>query len=99
MTHPIIKLMLFALLMALPAACSQTPRPAPGTRVVYQDVVREVQRPCPVAIPQRPAPLARPLPDSPARLVDLLTAKLKEWAGEGGYGDRADAALHTCTEE
>lgn len=71
--------------------------PQVGTKVVYQEVVKEVQRPCPVVKPPLPEKLARPLPSNPARLVDLLTAKLIEWAGPGGYGERADAALTTCT--
>lgn len=77
------------------SACTTTPEPI-GTKVVYQGVLKEVQRPCPVAKPARPAPLARPLPNDPGRLVDLLTAKLTEWAGAGGYGERADAALESC---
>jgi hypothetical protein len=68
-----------------------------GTKVVYQTVEKEVQRPCPVTVPTKPAPLAKPLPSDPARLVDLLTAKLIEWAGTGGYGERADDALKVCT--
>lgn len=83
------------LLLLLPG-CAHAPAPAPGVRVEYRDVVREVERPCPVAVPVRPSPLERPLPSDPARLVDLLTAKLTEWAGEGMYGDKAQAALDRC---
>lgn len=96
MRAPFQLLTFVALLMFLPS-CSGTPRPEPGTRVVYQDVVREVKRPCPVEQPRRPAPLERPLPDNAAGLIDLLTAKLTEWAGDGGYGDQAEAAIDTCT--
>jgi hypothetical protein len=49
-----------------------------GTKVVYQTVEKEVQRPCPVTVPTKPA-------------------KLIEWAGTGGYGERADDALKVCT--
>ena len=69
----------------------------PGIKVEYREVLKEVPRPCPVLKPTRPAPLARPLPTDPARIVDLLVAKLTEWAGAGGYGERADAAIDTCT--
>lgn len=98
MRHLAIYAALFVVALIVPA-CTRTPPPASATRVVYQDVVKEVSRPCPVKAPQRPGPLARPLPDSPGRVIDLLAAKLKEWAGDGGYGDRADAALKTCTKE
>lgn len=81
------------------AGCAATPHPAPGVRVEYRDVIKEVQRPCPVSVPERPAPLKRPLPDSPARLIDLLTAKLAEYAGDGKYADQAEAALKKCTKE
>ena len=84
-----------ALCVAL-AACGGHVESA-GTKVVYQEVIKEVQRPCPATKPLRPAPLARPLPQDPARLVDLLVAKLTEWAGPGGYGERADAVIATCT--
>lgn len=77
------------------AACSTTSQPA--VKVVYQEVVKEVQRPCPVTKPVTPGKLDRPLPADPARLVDLLVAKLLEWAGPGGYGERADSAIETCT--
>jgi hypothetical protein len=68
-----------------------------GEKVIYQDRLVEVPRPCPVTKPVKPKPLARPLPADPARLIDLLAGKLLEWAGPGGYGERADAAITTCT--
>ncbi|AHE55992.1 hypothetical protein [Sphingomonas sanxanigenens] len=71
--------------------------PSPGIRVETVEVVREVQRPCPVTPPVRPAPLERPLPADAAALAALLGARLAEWAGPGGYGDRAAAALAICT--
>jgi hypothetical protein len=82
----------YSLLLGLRASTESA-----GTKVVYQTVEKEVQRPCPVTVPTKPAPLAKPLPSDPARLVDLLTAKLIEWAGTGGYGERADDALKVCT--
>jgi hypothetical protein len=84
-----------ALSVAL-TACGPTHVDSPGTKVVFQRVEVPVQQPCPVTKPVRPGPLARPLPVDPARLVDLLAAKLQEWAGVGGYGERADAAIATC---
>lgn len=78
------------------AGCASgiTPPPAIEIRTVTKTV--EVQKPCPVTIPQRPAKLATPLPNDAVRLAALLGAKLVEWAGPGGYGDRADAALRKC---
>jgi len=29
--------------------------------------------------------------------VSLLAGKLTEWAGEGGYAERAEAAIAICT--
>lgn len=98
MRHPIVLAALAAVALVVPACTSQV-RPAPGTKVVYQDVVRETQRPCPGPKPIRPGALPRPLPESPARLIDLLTAQLAKWAGPGGYGDQADAALERCMKE
>ena len=78
------------------AGCGAGERPAPQIKVEYRDVYRETQKPCPVKRPALPKPLARPFPTDPARLVDLLTAKLTEWAGAGGYGERADGAILRC---
>lgn len=82
---------------ALLAACGTgvTPPPAVEVRTVVKTV--EVAKPCPVTIPERPAPLAKPLPTDAVRLAALLGAKLVEWAGPGKYGERADAALRQCT--
>ncbi|HEY1606028.1 MAG TPA: hypothetical protein VGF77_10585 [Allosphingosinicella sp.] len=85
-----------AALLFLLAACGAGPRPV-GEHVVYQNVEKEVPRPCPVAVPRRPAKLQRPLPADPAALADLLIAKLLEWDGPGKYGDQAEAALKLCT--
>jgi hypothetical protein len=85
-----------AALALLAAGCAGRPESA-GTNVVYRTVDKEVPRPCPVTKPPRPAALARPLPADPGALVSLLAAKLKEWAGEGGFADRAEAAIDLCT--
>ena len=85
-----------AMMLCLPAAmCGE--RPEPGIEVRTVVVVKEVQRPCPVTKPERPAPLAQPLPGDAVQLAALLGAKLAEWAGPGGYGERADAAIERCT--
>lgn len=86
-------LIAFGLLLT---ACG-TDRPRPAVEVRTQTVVKEVQRPCAVTIPQRPAPLAKPLPTDAVKLAALLGAKLVEWAGPGKYGERADAAIRECT--
>jgi len=64
------------------------------TRVVTTTV--EIQRPCPVTVPARPSPLAIPLPTDALQLAALIGAKLAQWSGPGGYGERADAALRKC---
>lgn len=88
----------FVLALVL-TGCAHSPVPAPAVQVVYQDRLVEVPKPCPVTAPERPAPLERPLPETPAQLIDVLTAKLAEWSGPGGYGDKASAAIATCTSE
>lgn len=97
-----MELMLRPLLLPLPlsllplAGCA-TPGAAPGIAVRTVEVVAEVQRPCPATPPTRPAPLERPLPADGVALAALLGAKLVEWSGPGGYGERAEAALALCT--
>lgn len=61
-----------------------------------QVIIKEVARPCPVTIPERPKPLDRPLPDDAVSLAARLAERLAQWAGPGGYGERADAALKSC---
>lgn len=78
------------------AGCTTTQTAPPAVEIREVTKTVEVQKPCPVTIPQRPAKLATPLPDDAVRLAALLGAKLVEWAGPGGYGDRADAALRKC---
>jgi hypothetical protein len=84
-------------LVALLAGCGGDHVESAGTKVVYQRVEVPVPTPCPVTKPAKPKPLARPLPADPARLIDLLVAKLTELMGPGGYVERADAAITTCT--
>jgi len=88
---------LLALLpIAMLAACgTDQSRPAVEIRTVTKTI--EAQKPCPVTKPARPASLPRPLPTDATKLVIALTLKLAEWAGPGGYGERADSALTTCT--
>lgn len=81
---------------ALVTGCSTARTPPPGVEVKWVDRVVEVQRPCPATRPERPAPLARPLPTDANALAAVLLSKLIEWAGPGGYGDRADTALDIC---
>lgn len=63
-------------------------------RVETVNVPVEVQKPCPVEKPVRPA--ARPLPSQLEALAATLAAWLKEYAAPGGYADKADAALSEC---
>lgn len=87
---------LIASIFAL-SACGTGVTPPPAVEVRTQTAIKEVSKPCPVTIPERPAPLAKPLPTDAVRLAALLGAKLVEWAGPGKYGERADAALRQCT--
>jgi hypothetical protein len=85
-----------AVLLALAGCSGRVAPPAPGIQV--REVVRtvEVQRPCVATIPERPAKLGV-LPKDAIALVAVLGAKLAEWSGAGGYGERADAAIRRCT--
>lgn len=82
--------------LAFVTACSaQDAHPAVEVRTVT--VTREIQRPCAVAIPKRPAPLAKPYPSDAVALSAVLARKLLEWSGPGAFGDRAVDALGVCT--
>ena len=81
------------------SACATTRGSLPAVEIRTVEVVKEVQRPCPVAIPERPAPLVRPLPEDSTQLSALLGLKLAEYAGPGGFADRVLAALVLCTKE
>lgn len=76
-------------------ATDGAPPPAIDVHTVTRTV--EVQRPCGVAIPARPAPLAMPLPTDAVALAAVLGLKLREWSGPGQFGDQAEAAIRTCT--
>lgn len=89
-------LTLLAALALTACGTDQTHPTTPGEHIVFKDRLVEVQKPCPVTKPTRPAPLAKPLPVDPGALVSLLASKLLEYAGAGGYADKADAALETC---
>lgn len=88
-------LALLALVALSACATDQTPPPAVQIKPVPQIV--EVQRPCQVTVPARPAPLAKPYPTDALQLAAFLGAKLAEYSGPGGYAERADAALRTCS--
>lgn len=83
-----------ALLLLTACGAATTPPPAVETRIVTKTV--EVAKPCPVTKPVRPAPLAKPMPTDLARFAATVLAKLTEYAGPGGYADRADAAIDQC---
>lgn len=83
--------------LILLAGCSRANRIPPAVEIRTVDRVVEVQRPCAVTIPARPAKLQRPLPTDTTALAAILGAKLLELMGPGGYVDRADAALQSCT--
>ena len=85
------------LIMALGlAACATTPEPAVEIRTV--EVPVEVLKPCPAVRPARPEGIGKLSPDL-AQLVAQLGAKLKEYSGEGGYADRAEAYFDACPNE
>lgn len=77
--------------------CATDQSGPPAVRIETVTRTVEIQRPCAVTKPVRPAPLARPLPDDMGRLLALVSGKLAEWSGPGGYGERAEAAIDTCT--
>lgn len=87
------------MLLIMLAGCATTPKPCPPVqlpRVETIEVVRTVAKPCAVTKPAIPAPLARPLPTGSDALIAVLVEKLAQWAGEGGYGERADKAISEC---
>lgn len=76
------------------SACAHAPAPVD---VRIQERTVEVLMPCPVEAPARPAPIdGATLPADARDALRIMTAKLLEWAGHGGYGDRAEAALAVC---
>ena len=90
---------LFALVplaLMLEACPNSKECPPPAIEQHYTTVTKEVAKPCPVKEPARPAALQRPLPTDAVSLAALLGAKLLEYAGPGGYADRAHDAIETC---
>lgn len=77
------------------AGCATTREP--GVEIRYVEVVKEVQKPCPAKKPERPDPLARPLPTDLQKLVLVLAAKLAEYADAGNYADQADVWMDLCS--
>lgn len=70
-----------------------------GIEVRTVEVIKEVQVPCPVALPPRPATiLPSGLPEQAQDAVSALYAALLQWQGDGKYADQAEAALRICTE-
>lgn len=74
------------------AACNHT---EPGIEVRTVEVVKEVQKPCPGTVPDRPAALGSLASTAEAALAQAL-AKLAEYSGDGQYADRAEAYFETC---
>lgn len=89
----LLKISSLALLLC---GCASSAPPAVQLEI-QREVVRVRER-CPVEIPARPAPLG-PLPANLEQAARQLLAKLMEYADDGGYADRADAALAICTRE
>ncbi len=83
--------------LALLSGCATDSAPPPAVEVHEVTRTVEVQRPCQVTIPQRPAPIAKPMPTDGVALAAELALKLAEYSGPGGFADRATAALKTCT--
>lgn len=76
----------------LVTGCSTTGNPV-RTEIVERVV--EVQKPCAVEKPARPAPVG-PLPTALEAVAAILGAKLKEYTAPGGYADKAEAAIDEC---
>lgn len=80
----------FSLLLL--AGCAHTPG---GVEVKTIEVVKEVMVPCPAQAPARPTPLGA-LPDLAEDALRIVSAKLLEYAGKGGYADKAEDAIKLC---
>lgn len=78
--------------LLLLSGCAHTPS---GTEVKTVEIVKEVMVPCPVQVPARPTPLGV-LPESAEDALRVVSAKLLEYAGKGGYADKADDAIKLC---
>lgn len=70
-----------------------------GIEVRTVEVIKEVQVPCPVALPPRPKTiLPSEIPEQAQDASKALFASLLQWQGPGKYADKAEAALRICTE-
>lgn len=74
-------------------ACAAT---TPAIDVQIQERLVEVQRPCPVTAPERPAHIGT-LPDDARDAARVLAARVLELQGAGGLLDQLYAALAICT--
>lgn len=79
------------------AGCAGSNSPPPAVQIKTVERVVEVAKPCPAKKPDRPAKLVRPLPTDAVALAAVLGAKVLEYDGDGGFADRALAALDICT--
>jgi hypothetical protein len=86
-------------ILLLLAGCAAGPKPCPPSVPTMQTVTvnKEIQRPCAVLIPDRPAKLARPLPTDLEQLAAVLAGQLKIYEASGGYADKMGDALGVCT--
>lgn len=97
-----MRYLLIAVAAILVGSCaSHTPQTKNTTQTRVVTVVKTVKAPkakkCIVAKPVRPKSLPDTLPfESPKTLIDILTNKLNEWAGPGGYGDKVEKAINVC---
>lgn len=74
------------------AACSHN---EPGIEVRTVEVIKEVQKPCPGKVPDRPAALGK-LPDTAEAALAAVLAKLGEYSADGQYADQAEAYFEAC---
>lgn len=79
------------------SACATDSGPPPAVQIRTVERVVEVQRPCPVKVPVRPGPLAKPLPTDAIALAAVLALKLNEYIGPGKWADGVESALDKCT--
>jgi hypothetical protein len=74
------------------AGCATAPLPRIEVRTV--SILVPVACIAAADVPQRPAKLARPLPDGADALLSLALARLLKFEG---YADHADAVMRPCT--
>jgi len=79
------------------AGCGSRIAPPPAVEIRTVTKTVEVQRPCPVTQPARPARLAKPLPTDAVKLAATLGAALAAYTAPGAWADRMEAALGQCT--